>query len=200
MADGAGAPNTGAAARRPAKRSLLVTIALLLLSALAFWGSSRLTWVEVPPGRLVGGRAVDDLNGADFVGWLVPMAVFTLAAVAAALGLPGQARRVLGAGLALVGLLAVWFAFYGGYEIEWSGSLPGYDGSGDPERTVRGPITAFTGAQLLVVAGVVLVARGPEMPRLGARYSAPGGESPVRDSDEDLWRALSDGEDPTSGS
>ncbi|WP_084037361.1 Trp biosynthesis-associated membrane protein [Haloechinothrix halophila] len=205
--DGSGVGSTGSAdsdgsaATRSAKRSLLVTIAVLLLGALALWGSSRLTWIEVPAGLTIDGRLADDLTGADLVTWLVRLAVLTLAAVAAVLALPGQVRRVLGVVLGAAGLVVLWLTLSGGaYDVAWSGPAPGYDVTGEPERTLAGPAAALAGAALLLAAGVLLLARGRRMPRLGAKYSAPGGKSPAKDSDDDLWRALSDGEDPTSGS
>lgn len=201
--DGAEGPEVSdgtAAAPPPAKRSLLVTIGVLLLSALALWGSSRLTWVEVPAGLTIDGRLADDLTGADVVAWLVRLAVLTLAAVAAVLALPGQVRRVLGVVLAAAGLLVLWLTLSGdAYDVAWSGPAPGYDVTGDPDRTLAGPSAAIVGGLLLLTAGALLVLRGHRMPRLGAKYSAPGGKPAAKDSDDDLWRALSDGEDPTSG-
>lgn len=200
-AGSAGTTDGTAATPRPAKRSLLVTIAVLLLGALALWGSSRLTWVEVPAGLTIDGRLADDLTGADLVAWLVRLAVLTLAAVAAVLALPGQVRRVLGVVLGAAGLAVLWLTLGGdAYDVAWSGPAPGYDLIADPERTLAGPAAALAGAALLLVAGALLVLRGHRMPRLGAKYSAPGTKPAAQDSDDDLWRALSEGEDPTSGS
>ncbi|MPY78899.1 MAG: hypothetical protein GEV04_10445 [Actinophytocola sp.] len=178
--------------QRPAKRSLLIVIALLVLSAIAFWGASTLAWVE-----MTGGRMSHTLTGADLAGWLVPLAVLTLAAIAAVLALPGVVRQVLGVGLAVAALLALTLILSGS-PYDTSGSP--YQPVGDPERTLVGPAAAVAGGLLLLAAAALLVMRGNRMPRLGAKYSAPGAKSPARDPDDDLWRALSEGEDPTSGS
>ncbi|MPY98369.1 MAG: hypothetical protein GEU97_10300 [Actinophytocola sp.] len=179
---------------QPAKRSLLVTIAALLLSAIAFWGASTLAWLELNPGSQVSST----ISGADLAGWLVPLAVLALAAVAAVLALPGVVRWVLGVGLAVAGVLALWFILSGSpYDTPRFTYAP--DTTADPERTFAGPAAAVAGAVLLLAAGALLLVRGPRMPRLGAKYSAPGGKPPAEDADEDMWRALSDGEDPTSG-
>ncbi len=182
--------------QRPAKRSLLVTIAALLLAAIAFWGASRLAWFEMTADR----RPAVELTGADVAGWLVPVAVLVLAAVAAVLALPGVVRRVLAVGLVAGGVVAVWFSLdVGAYETGWFAYQPLSEAHSDPERTFAGPAAAIAGAVLLLTAGALLLLRGHRMPRLGAKYSAPGGKPPAKDSDADLWRALSDGEDPTSG-
>lgn len=176
--------------QRPAKRSLLVTIAVLLLAAIAFWGASTLAWLELNPGSQVSST----ITGSDLAGWLVPLAVLALAAVAAVLALPGVVRRVLGVGLAVAGVLALWFVLGGSpYDTPLS------EANSDPERTLTGPAAAIAGALLLLMAGALLLVRGHRMPRLGAKYSAPGGTPPAKDADADLWRALSEGEDPTSG-
>ncbi len=182
-------------AQHDAKRSLLVTIAALLLAAIALWGSSRLTWAEMT----AAGRPTVELTGADVAGWLVPVAVLALAAVAAVLALPGVVRRVLAVGLVAAGLLVVWFSLDGGaYEAGRFTYQPLSEAQSDPQRTLIGPATAIAGALLLLTAGALLLLRGHRMPRLGAKYSAPGGKPPAEDPDDDLWRALSDGEDPTS--
>uniref|UniRef100_UPI00049111CC Trp biosynthesis-associated membrane protein n=1 Tax=Saccharomonospora halophila TaxID=129922 RepID=UPI00049111CC len=58
--------------------------------------------------------------------------------------------------------------------------------------------------------GAVAAWRGPAMPRMGAKYSAPttarrstsarDGTAPdrARDDDTELWNALTEGEDPTA--
>jgi hypothetical protein len=68
--------------------------------------------------------------------------------------------------------------------------------SGTPVRTAA-PLLALGAAVLLVAAGVALEGWARAMPRLGARYSAPGASAPVRDRDTEWWKALDAGEDPT---
>ena len=172
----------------PARRGLVITTAALLLSAITLWGSSRLAWVELSPGGTI--------TGADLAGWLLPLAGLALAAVAATVALPGLARRMLGGALAVAALLALTL-IPSAYDTPWSTYTPA---SGDPELTWLGPAVAVVGGLLLLAAGALLVWRGHRMPRLGAKYSAPGAKPRATDPDDEMWRALSEGEDPTSGS
>jgi len=189
--------------RESDKRPLWIVVVLLTLAAAALWGASTLTWIDVPEGTVFNGELRDELVGADLVSWPVPLALLALAAVAACLALRGIARRLLG--IVLVGV-AVWVTVLvlGGsaYDVDLSTRAPGYDSlPGSPAKVWWGPASALAGALSLTVAGGLLAWRGHRMPRMGAKYSAPGdtraGET-ARDSDVDLWDALSEGEDPTT--
>ncbi len=109
---------------------------------------------------------------------------------------------MLGGLLVLVGvwvvLLPMGDATHG---LAWM-EAPGYDTGSAPTPALWGPAAAVAGGVLLVAAGAVLAWRGHRMPRMGARYSAPGAAeraSAARpDSDRELWNALTEGEDPTA--
>jgi hypothetical protein len=66
--------------------------------------------------------------------------------------------------------------------------------------TAAWPLLAALGGVLLVAVGVLVAVRGSAMPRLGARYDAPGGRPRPRAADDErsLWEALDAGEDPTA--
>ncbi len=210
MTDGDDPATRAGAARRPLWTALLS----LLLAAGALWGASSLTWVEVPRGLTVDGRMADDLTGADLVSWPVPLALLALAAVPALPALPGTGRRLLGVLLVLVGAWAAVLALNGGaYDIAWSGWAPGYEGAGESSRTPWGPAAAVVGGVAMLTAGAVAAWRGPAMPRMGAKYSAPTSarrsasaqdgadgtaHDTARDDEADLWNALTEGEDPTA--
>ncbi|WP_245992807.1 Trp biosynthesis-associated membrane protein [Prauserella muralis] len=175
---------------------------VLLLSAAALWGSARLVWIEVPPGTTVDGAVTGDLTGSDLAAWPTPIALFGLAAVAAALGARGWARRVLGVLLLAVGVWVLWLTLGGSaYDVTWTGRAPGYGSEpGEPVRTLWGPAAAVTGGVLMAAGGALLTWRGHRMPRMGARYAAPGTQRARKDPDTELWDALSDGDDPTTRS
>ncbi|WP_298181976.1 Trp biosynthesis-associated membrane protein [Saccharomonospora sp.] len=187
----------------PDKRPLWIVVVLSVLAAAALWGASTLTWIDVPEGTVFNGELRDDLAGDDLVSWPGPLALLALAAVAAVLALRGVARRLLG--VVLVGV-AVWVVVLvlGGsaYDVDLSARAPGYDSlPGSPTKVWWGPASALAGAALLAISGVLLGWRGHRMPRMGAKYSAPGDRrerARSRDSDTDLWNALSEGEDPTT--
>ncbi|ASR37549.1 hypothetical protein BAY61_23950 [Prauserella marina] len=190
-----------APAERATKRPLWIVVVALLLSAIALWVSSQLVWIEVPEGRTVDGRVSGDLTGSDLVSWQVPIALFSLAAIGGVLGARGWIRRVLGVLLFAVGAWALYLVFDGSaYDVAWSGWAPGYPEQGEPSRTLWGPATAAAAGVLVVLSGAMLVVRGHRMPRLGAKYSAPGEQKAAKDPDTELWDALSEGEDPTTRS
>ncbi|PWK88850.1 tryptophan-associated transmembrane protein [Lentzea atacamensis] len=95
----------------------------------------------------------------------VPLALLSLAAVAAAVALSGPGRRILGALLVVVGVAA---AFNG----HW---------------------LAIAGGVLVVGSGVLQVALGARMPKIGVG----GQKTRAQDPETDMWRALERGDDPT---
>jgi hypothetical protein len=137
-----------------ARRPLWIVVVALLLAAAGLWGSSRLAWGTAPLG---------------------PLALLSLAGVAAAVAASGWLRRAVGVVLAGAGVLAAVL-----------GSLA--------DSFAWGPFLAVLSGALLVVAGVLLVIRGGRMPRLGEKYAAPV----TARTDSDIWQSLSHGEDPTT--
>ncbi|WP_024877216.1 Trp biosynthesis-associated membrane protein [Saccharomonospora piscinae] len=187
------------------RRPLWIVVALLVLAAAGLWAASSLTWLDLPPGSGYEGELRESLTGGDLVPWPGPLALLALAAVAAALALRGVARRLLGVVLAAaavwVTVLVLGGSAYEAYEAAPAVRAPGYDTlPGSPSRTWWGPAAALASAALLASAGVLLAWRGHRMPRMGAKYSAPGDErrrAAAPDPDADLWKALSEGKDPT---
>jgi hypothetical protein len=119
------------------KASPLWIAALLLVGAAgAFWGAGSL-----------------------------PLALLSLASVAAAVALSGVARRILGVLLIVVGVAAAF-----------NGHWP-----------------AIAGGVLVVVSGVLQVALGARMPKIGVG----GQKTREHDPETDMWRALERGDDPT---
>ncbi|WP_307831973.1 Trp biosynthesis-associated membrane protein [Prauserella cavernicola] len=177
-------------------------VVALLLASVALWGASGLTWIDVPRGLTVDGRLSEDLSGSDLMTWPVPLALLALASVAGVLGGRGVVRRILGVLLVVVGAVILYLALNGdAYDVAWSGWAPGYDDTaGVPEHTFWGPAVAVAGGVLVLLAGALLTWRGHRMPRMGAKYSAPGGRRAEKHTETDLWDALSDGEDPTTRS
>jgi len=111
------------------------------------------------------------------------LAVLALAMIAAALATAGLVRRALGALVVAIGAIIVAASIGGGA----GGALPVSLG--------------LVAAAAMVAAGVVLVARGHLLPRMGARYQRqhgePGTAGPRGRREQDLWDELDAGRDPT---
>ena len=83
----------------------------------------------------------------------------------------------------------------GGIAACWAG----IDGFGHASGFPFGPLVAVLGGILMVAGGLLGIKGAAGMPRLGARYAAPGTKRVARDPDVELWEALSEGQDPTTG-
>jgi hypothetical protein len=110
----------------------------------------------------------------------VPLALLALAAIAGVLATSGWARPVVGVLVALAGVAAGWTAFDGGLA-----------------HGVGARVLALVGALVLLGAGALLVRSGHRMPKLGGSYQTPAAARGNETPDKELWRALSEGKDPT---
>lgn len=172
-----------------AKRAMGLVVFALLLAAAALWGSSELTWFAELRHTGVRGVVMDTESGAQRSAALVPLALLALAGVAGAVATGGWARRVLGAILLLAGGAVAVSSVVGVHLGEASG-YPTWE-------VLAGHGLAAAGGVLLAVSGIVVVRLARRMPRLGARYSAPGDKPAARDPDTEMWDSLSAGDDPT---
>jgi hypothetical protein len=164
-------------------RPLWIVLGGQLGAAVALWGSSRLTWATETRGHPgTDATVVIELTGGS-VRPLVPLAVLSLAAVAATVAVSGWLRRVLGVILMAVGAVASVFGF---------ADVPGSIGFSWGRL-----LAAFSGA-ILIIAGIVLIRFAGTLPKLGSAYQRTNTESRSDDPDKEMWRALSLGKDPTT--
>lgn len=176
---------------QPSRRPLRIIVVALLGASAALWGASRLTWSKSVDRRPVGDAlAVLAHTGAEKMPALVPFALLALAGVAGTIAVGGWWRRALGGVLVLAGITVAVVAI----TAQGSGQL-----SDELDFVPWSRILAVVGGVLLVVAGVLLAWFSAQLPRLGASYDAPGAKKPPADPDAELWRALSEGDDPTTG-
>jgi uncharacterized membrane protein (TIGR02234 family) len=179
--------------RRPPVRLLWTVILLLAVGAGLLYLSSKLTWNWSRHPTALRGLVVDAQDGATAQPALVPLALLALAGIAAVFAIGGWWRRIIGGLLALAGLATVW-AGTSGLSGLTSAHPVGYPAS---QVAIAHGLVLFAG--LLVVVASVLVVRGAAvLPRLGSNYQAPGARTRPKDPDAELWRALSEGEDPTA--
>lgn len=168
--------------RRRSKRPLWTVVGLLLLGAAALWGSSRLTWWHTVVDAGVRGRLGETELGAERAPALVPLAVLAVAGIAGMIATSGWPRRLLGAVLLVAGAGACGLAV-----------LDAIEG----EHVRQGHLLALLGGALIFAGGVVGIGSASSMPRLGQRYENPQVPKAPADRNDELWKALSEGEDPT---
>ncbi|MCU1629957.1 MAG: Trp biosynthesis associated, transrane protein Oprn/Chp [Pseudonocardia sp.] len=185
-------------------RRLTVVCLGLLAGALALWGSTRLTWASAVVAT-ARGPVPAEATGAGIAPSVTGVAVLAVAAVAASVAVSGIARRALGGIVGLAGGASAWVAFD-----SWLSPpdavtllrLSGTAASSEPVGDVvvaqsAAPWLGVLGGLLVLVAGIVLVVADRSLPRMGARYAAPGAEKTAVDPDRAAWDALDEGRDPT---
>ncbi|GAA5119749.1 Trp biosynthesis-associated membrane protein [Pseudonocardia adelaidensis] len=170
---------------RPSPRALGVACAGLALSAVLLWAGSATVWYRAPAGAGSSGGPPVALTGAQVAPWLGGTALLALAGVAGVVATGGLLRRLVGA---LLGLVGVGVAVLG---LRALLVVP-------PGSAATGaPLLAIAGALVLLGLGIVVLVRERRLPRLGARYAAPGGRRVERDPDRAAWDELDEGRDPT---
>jgi len=195
----------------PARR-LAAALLALGVAAFALWLATRLVWLRAAYQSPLRGPVTVDVSGALLRPELAAIALLAVAAAAAAVATSGWARRLVGVLVAAAGLWAVGLSWV------WGGAVPAVPvaelsradrvggaapsvpadavAAGEPVTTAAALLGLGAGL-LLVLAGIGMVCWADAMPRLGARYAAPGTARRVPDRDSQWWDALDAGEDPT---
>jgi uncharacterized membrane protein (TIGR02234 family) len=183
---------------------------LLVAAALALWGASRMSWVQVSSFDGLGQPKTTVLTGAMWSTALIPLALLVLAAAVAVLALRGWLLRLLAL------LVAVASAGMGYLSISlWVAkdiAVRAADLALVPVAQLTGTHQYYGGAVLTLVAavsalaGAVLLMRSATGARaVATRYAAPGARrAAAQGADADapmsermLWDALDEGHDPT---
>jgi hypothetical protein len=171
----------------------MIVIGLLAGGGL-LWASSKLAWsfsVEVTP---LHGKVVTDLDGGTQAPALVPLALLSLAAIAAALATRGWPRRIVGGLVSLAGLGMIVVAF-----TQLAGVFGAHPNGYPLSQIILAHLLALLAGIVVVPVGALIVRGAENLPGLGSNYETPAGGKRKRDPDDELWRALSEGEDPTAG-
>lgn len=189
---------------------------LLVVSALALWGASRLAWVDVTSFDGLGQPRSTTLSGADWSTALFPLALLMLAAAVAVLAVRGWALRLLavlvavssagmgylGIGLFVITDVAVRAAHLAEVRVAdlvdtqrhyWGSSL-----------TLVAAVAALLGAVLLMRTATRAGGTAPSTTKYAApatRRAAAATEGSVGSENElserMIWDALDEGRDPT---
>lgn len=204
--DGVAAP----APHRTDRRALGLTVLGLLLGAGALWGAGSADWFVLEVPTATRGTVELGATGAQLQPVVTAVAALLVAAVAALVALSGIARRVLGVLVGLAGVAAVVLTLrlvaVPPSAVELASARSGLTapnapaGSGAVSATPW-PWLAVAGGVVVLAAAVLLVVREPRLPRLGARYAAPGTRAATTPTDPDraAWERLDAGGDPTVG-
>lgn len=157
------------------------------------WATSR--------GDAAGVEVEASVTGAESQPLVAALALVALAAWGVVLVLRGRARRVVAAvGLlaSLAALVGVLLAFA---QAQDDAAQAVFDRGATGDVVITSLTTwyylAGVGALLAALAFAVAVVRAPRWPAMGSRYDAPTAR-PAATSEEDMWRALDEGRDPTS--
>lgn len=169
-------------------------------SALAAVAATR-PWATAA-GDAAGIKVDAVATGSDAAPLAAALALVALAGWGVLLVVRGRVRRVVAVigALAALGALASVVDAFDGAQNQALDALTGQGRTGDvavASLTIWYYLAAV-GALLAALAFVVAVLRAPRWPAMGSKYDAPSARSQAAVSEEDMWRALDDGRDPTS--
>ena len=167
-------------------------------AALAAVAGAR-TWASAR-GDAAGIKVDEAVPGSESQPLVAGVALVALAAWGVLLVVRGRARRLVAAVglLAAGGALASWGLALGGVRDDAVQAVVALGAAPDGVDTSLSPwfFLAGLGALLTTGAFVVALLRAPGWPQMGSRYDAPAARAAAED--EDMWRALDEGRDPTS--
>ena len=178
------------------RREITLTGMLCLVGSTALLLAAQFDWVSYRPTGVGGsGTATATVEGA-----AAPvtraLGVAALAGVIAIVATRGRGRTAVGAALVLVGVAAIAAGTGAGANpIPLAGpaiDLP----AGAVWRSTPWPWVAAAGGASVVLAGVLVAARGSRWVSMSTKYESPTGTRPGT-SDAGQWEALSRGDDPT---
>jgi uncharacterized membrane protein (TIGR02234 family) len=179
---------------------------LLVLSAAALWGASRMVWVDVQSSDGLGQPKTTALTGGTWWSALVPLAAILLVAAVAPIAVRGWRLGVLAvviAGLsAVMGYLAItqWVIRDVARRAVHLAGVPAADLVGT-QRHYGGAILTLVAAVGTLVGAVLLlrsVAKPrPDVDRYERRRSAQSPQDDADPSERVIWDALDEGRDPT---
>ncbi|MBM7787523.1 Trp biosynthesis-associated membrane protein [Tenggerimyces flavus] len=169
------------------RRELLVGIGLVLVgSALALLASTQV-WLSA-------GVPVQGATGRTMSSGAFALALVGLAGLVAVFATRGVARRVVGVLVVLAGAGLVWMSVWGWGWVAVD-TDPGIAADPQPWGPTAWPWVSVAGGVLVLLGGLLTVLRGGRWPGMSSRYDRPS--SQTRSGEDDTWRALDRGEDPT---
>lgn len=179
----------------------------LVLAAVALWGASQLTWVQVSSFDGLGHPRSAELSGAAWSTALIPLALLVAAAAVAALAVRGWFLRVLAVLVAAasvgMGYLAIslWVTVDVGVRAAQLAEVPVADLLGT-QRHYTGAVVTLVAAALSLLGAVLLMrsaAKGrSDTSRYVRRVPTETDQPATAMSERMIWDALDEGRDPTN--
>jgi uncharacterized membrane protein (TIGR02234 family) len=189
---------------RPRSRSFGPSVLLGLGGAALAAVAGAKDWAT-SSGTVGGADVTAAAKGSDSAPLAVALSLVALAAWGVVLVVRSRTRRVvavLGA-LAAAGVVAATVAAHGRAQDDALAAVMGKGASGADAASLTGWYYAtVVGGLLALVAFVVAVVAAPRWPEMGTRYDAPAAQTTTADAgpvtEQEMWRALDDGHDPTA--
>jgi uncharacterized membrane protein (TIGR02234 family) len=181
--------------------TVLVGLAGATLAAVA--GAQE--WARAS-GKAAGADVTAAAQGSESAPLVVALGLVSLAAWGVVLVLRGGARRVVAVfgAMAAAGVLASTAGSFDRAQDDAVSAVvaKGADGDVFTAALTGWYYAAGVGALLTLTAFVVAVVVAPRWPAMSSRYDAPrmhaAADGTEPSSEQDLWRALDDGRDPTA--
>jgi uncharacterized membrane protein (TIGR02234 family) len=179
---------------------------LLVLSAAALWGASRMVWVDVQSFDGLGQPKTTALTGGSWSTALVPLAAILLVAAVAPIAVRGWRLGLLAVIVAGVSAVMAYMAI--SLWVIRDVAVRAAHLAEVQVADLAGTQRHYGGAMLTLVAsvgalvGAVLLMRTvakprPEVDRYERRRSAPSPKDGASTSERAIWDALNEGRDPT---
>ena len=182
---------------------------LLLLSAAALWGASRIVWVDVASFDGLGQPKTTVLTGGSWSTALVPLAALLLVAAVAPIAVRGWRLGLLAVVVAGISAVMAYMAISLWVIRDVAVRARAAHLADVPVADLVVTQRHYGGAIITLVAavgalvGAVLLMRSvakprPEVDRYERRRSAPPQEDEGDTSERVIWDALDEGSDPTA--
>ena len=182
-------------------RSFVPTVLLGVASAGLTAVAAGRDWAQAN-GDAAGVEVTASASGSEAAPLALALALVALASWGVVLVLRGRARRLA----AVVGALAaagVLVAVFLGGDAAQDAAVSAVTAQGASGDATAASLTAWywvAGLAAALTLGELLVAvrKAPSWPAMGSRYDAPAARASAPATDQDLWRALDEGHDPTA--
>jgi uncharacterized membrane protein (TIGR02234 family) len=153
-------------------------------------------------GDAAGVEVTATASGSEAAPLALALALVALASWGVVLVLRGRARRIA----AVVGALAaagVLVSVFLGGDAAQDAAVAAVMAQGATGDAFAASVTAWywvTGLAAALTLGELLVAvrKAPGWPAMGSRYDAPAARADTPTTEQDLWRAMDEGHDPTA--